>query len=104
MTPETEKLIAEFPELSEEAAKLIFIRQSAQEAYSNNTMKEATGNILKEVVEISTISDMTKEYVAMHIGNLEKARSFLAAFTQGIMNHGFTILVQGNTIFRLRWI
>lgn len=84
MEPETEKLIAEYPELSVEEAKLLFIRKSGQEAYCEDKIAEGTKSILKEIIELSTVASMSKDEIAQHIGNLEKARSFLAAFTQGL--------------------
>lgn len=71
-------------EIGEEEAKLLFIRKSAQEAYEKGEVVESTKAILKTIVEISLVSNMTKEEIGLHIGNLEKARMFLAAFTQGL--------------------
>lgn len=85
MTPEMEKLIASFPDMTEEQAKLVFIRKSAQEAYEKGEIKEATAGILKEIVLLGTVASMTREEVGTHIANLEKVRTFLAAFTQGLM-------------------
>jgi hypothetical protein len=84
MEPETQKLIDEWPELSQEEAKLMFIRKSAQEAFSENKIKEATADMLKTVVKEATIASMSKEEIGQHIGNLERVRSYLAAFTQGL--------------------
>ena len=85
MEPETQKLINEWPDLSPEQAKLIFVRQSAQEAYEQGKIQEATNSILKEVTEIATCASMDINQIAEHIGNLEKVRNYLAAFTQGLM-------------------
>lgn len=85
MEPQTRELIASWPNMSEEEAKLLFIRKSAQEAYEQNNIKEATKSILKEIVVTSTVNSMSREEIGLHIANLEKARSFLAAFTQGLM-------------------
>jgi len=85
LEPKTKELIAQYPELSVEEAKLIFIRQSAQEAYINNQIETATKDILKEIIEIATVASMSKEEIGQHIGNLEKVRGYLAAFTQGLM-------------------
>lgn len=85
MEPETQKLIASWPDMTEEQAKLLFIRQSATKAFENGNILEATKEILAEIVKVSTVSNMTKAEIAVHIGNLEKARTFLAAFTQGLM-------------------
>ena len=84
MEPETIAKINSYPEMSEEEAKLLFIRKSATEAYEKGEIKEATKFILTTIVEIATVSNMSKEDIAQHIGNLEKARSFLASFTQGL--------------------
>lgn len=84
MEPQTLEQIKSWPQMTEEEAKLLFIRQSAQEAYAKGEIKEATKDVLKSIVEISTVNSMTKEEIGLHIGNLEKARSFLAAFTQGL--------------------
>lgn len=73
-----------YPEMTEEEAKLIFIRKSAQEAFEKGEIEEATKGILKVIVEITFVSNMTKEEIGSHIGNLEKAKAFLAAFTQGL--------------------
>ena len=86
MEPETEKIIAQYPELSEYQAKLIFIRKSAQEAYSKGEIEYATKGILVEIVKEATISTMTKESINEHIKHLEKARAFLVAFTQGLLS------------------
>lgn len=88
MEPELEKLISEYPDLSEQEAKLIFIRQSAQEAFEKGEIKEATDGFFVEVKEVLDCSNMSKEDISMHIGNLEKVRDFLAAFTQG-MSQGY---------------
>lgn len=72
------------PEMSEEESKLLFIRKSAQEAYEKNEVLEATKGILKTIVEVSIVSTMSKDEIGLHIARLEKARAFLAAFTQGI--------------------
>lgn len=85
MEPETQKLISQWPDLSPEQAKLIFVRQSAQEAFEKGEIKEATEKILEEIKEISTVSNMSREDIGSHIGNLETARNILAAFTQGLM-------------------
>lgn len=85
MEPQTRELIASWPNMSEEEAKLLFIRKSAQEAYEQGNIAEATKEILKEIVVTSTVNSMTREEIGLHIANLEKARSFLAAFTQGLM-------------------
>lgn len=74
----------EHPELSKEAVKLLFIRKSAAEAYASGEIKEATKGMLIEIAEIITASSMSKEDLGVHIGNLDKARSFLAAYTQGL--------------------
>lgn len=85
MTPETIAEIKSWPNMSEEEAKLLFIRRSATEAFEKNEIESSTKSILVSIVEISTVSSMTREEIGMHIANLEKARSFLAAFTQGLM-------------------
>lgn len=72
------------PEISELEAKLLFIRKSAQEAYEKGEIVGETKTVLKSIVEILVVDNMTKEQVGLHIGNLEKARAFLAAHTQGI--------------------
>lgn len=70
--------------INEHEAKLLFIRQSAQEAFEKGQILEATKTILKTIVEVSLVSNMTKEEIALHIGKLEEARQYLAAFTQGL--------------------
>jgi len=84
MEPELEELIASFPEVSEESAKLIFIRKSAQRAYEEGEIKQETFKFFKEIVTIATTSNMSKEDISSHIGNLETIRDYLAAFTQGM--------------------
>lgn len=71
-------------QMSEHEAKLLFIRKSAQEAFEKGEILEATRTILKTIVEVSLVSNMTKEEIGVHIGKLEQARSYLAAFTQGL--------------------
>jgi len=84
MTPELERLIATFPDLTEEQAKLIFVRKSAQEAFEKGELEESTSGMLKEVVTIITCSNMHN--IEEFIGNLEKARNYLASYTQGVMS------------------
>lgn len=84
MTPETLEIIKNYPEMTEEEAKLLFIRKSAQEAYEKGEIEEATKGILRTIVEVTFVNNMTKEEIGAHIGNLERAKSFLAAFTQGL--------------------
>jgi hypothetical protein len=84
MEPQTLETIKSWPDMTEEEAKLLFIRKSAQEAFEKGEIIESTKGILKEIVELTIVSNMTKEQIGLHIGNLEKARSFLAAFTQGL--------------------
>lgn len=79
-----QELIASYPELSEEEAKLIFIRQSAQEAYEKGEIKESTDTFFIEVIQIATAASMSRDDIGQHIGNLEKIRDYLAAFTQGL--------------------
>lgn len=76
--------IKNYPEMTEEEAKLLFIRKSAQEAFEKGEIEEATKGILKVMVEVTFVGNMTKEEIAQHIGNLERAKSYLAAFTQGL--------------------
>lgn len=85
MEPTTLDMIKSWPNMTEEEAKLIFIRKSATEAYANGEIESATKDILKTVVELIVVNSMSKDLIAEHIGNLEIARSFLAAFTQGLM-------------------
>jgi hypothetical protein len=70
---------------SPELAKKLFIRDSAREAYKtgNGSIKEVTSNTLKEVIDLVTVGSMTKEEIGIHISNLETARSYLSALTQG---------------------
>ncbi len=70
--------------MTEEEAKLLFIRKSAQEAYEKGDIEESTKGIFKEIVKEVFVGSMTKEEIGMHISRLEKARTFLAAFTQGL--------------------
>lgn len=85
MEPELQNQVKEWKSaMSEEEAKLLFIRQSASEAYDTDKVVEATKGILKTIVELTIVSTMTKEEIGLHIGRLETARSYLAAFTQGI--------------------
>lgn len=71
--------------MTEESAKLIFIRQSATEAYAKGEIENATTNLIREIVPIMTVASMSKEETGSHIYNLEKARAYLAAFTQGVV-------------------
>ena len=84
MEPETVAKIKSYPEMSEYEAKLLFIRKSATEAYEKGEIQEATKTILRTIVEVAMVSNMSREDIGFHIGNLERARSFLAAFTQGL--------------------
>jgi len=85
MEPKTLEIIASYSNMTEEEAKLLFIRKSATEAYANNEIAQATKTILVSICEISIVASMSKEEISSHIANLEKARSFLAAFTQGLV-------------------
>ena len=80
-----EQLIAKWPELSPEHVKLIFIRSKGEEAFVQDKVKEATVEILKEVAEVATCANMSRKAICEHIGNLEKARDYLSAYTQGLM-------------------
>ncbi len=71
--------------MTDDEAKLLFIRQSAAEAFAKGEIEESTKGILKEIVILCTVASMQKETIGDHIGNLEKARSYLAAHTQGLM-------------------
>lgn len=84
MEPETEKLIASYPELTTEEAKLVFIRKSAKEAYEKGEIEKATEDFFIEINKIATCASMSKEEIGTHLGNLEKVRDYLAAFTQGL--------------------
>ena len=84
MEPTLVATIKSWPTMTEEEAKLLFIRKSASEAYAKGEIQEATKDILKLIVEVSIVNSMTKEEVGLHIKNLETARAFLASFTQGI--------------------
>jgi hypothetical protein len=83
MTPEFEKLIASYPEVSEETIKLIFLRDSARKAYIENEISSNTGRVLQEIIELGTISNSTKEEIGIHIANLEKCRAFISCIIQG---------------------
>jgi hypothetical protein len=85
MEPTSRQIIESWPETTEESAKLIFIRQSATEAYANGQIEAATKEFVKEIVPILVVASMSKEQIGIHIANLERARAFLAAFTQGLV-------------------
>jgi len=68
--------------LSPDVAKRLFIRNSAIEAYKSGEIATATENATKEIIDLM-VSHMTKDQIAQHIGNLEKARALLGSLTQG---------------------
>lgn len=68
--------------LSPDVAKRLFIRSSAIEAYKSGNISTATENATKEIIDLM-VSHMTKDQIAQHIGNLEKARAILGSLTQG---------------------
>ena len=84
MTPELSDIIASYPEMSPEAAKLIFIRDTALKSYVENALLSASKETLSEIVTLGTVSAMDKATIAQHIGNLEKARDYLSAHIQGL--------------------
>lgn len=83
LTPEFENLIASYPEVSEETIKLIFLRDSAKKAYIEDKISSNTGQVIKEIIEIGTISSSTKDEIGIHIANLEKCRAFISCIIQG---------------------
>ncbi len=84
MTPELESIIAAYPELDPEQAKLIFLRDSAMKSYVEDEIGKRTKETLSEVIELGTVASMSKEEIGIHIANLEKARNYLSALIQGL--------------------
>lgn len=84
MTPEFKDLITSYPDMSAEAAKLIFIRDTALKSYVENALLNSSKETLSEIVTLGTVSAMDKATIAQHIGNLEKARDYLSAHIQGL--------------------
>lgn len=86
MEPELRKQIKEWEKmLTPEQAKRLFIRDSAYKAYKtgNGSIQEVTTEALKEVINLATVGNMTKEQIGMHIANLEQARVLLSSLVQG---------------------
>lgn len=83
MEPELKDQIKSWEKaLSPDVAKRLFIRNSAIEAYKSGEIASATENATKEIIDLM-VSHMTKDQIAQHIGNLEKARALLGSLTQG---------------------
>jgi hypothetical protein len=85
MTPEFKKLIEDFPEVSEENLKLIYIRDSARKAFVDQNIATATAELLRELIQLGTISEAgNDDEIRIHLANLEKCRTYLSAHIQGI--------------------
>lgn len=69
--------------MNEETAKKLFIRNQALTAYREGTVQETSETVIREIFESLSVSAMNKNEIALHIGQLEKARALLAALTQG---------------------
>lgn len=84
MTPEFENMIAQYPELSEESVKLIFIRDRAKKAFIEDKIREATSETFKDIITLGTIASASKDDISIHIGNLERCRNYLSCLIQGL--------------------
>ena len=84
MEPETVAKISKWQAaMNEETAKKLFIRTKALEAYRTGTVQANSEETIREIFDILSVSAMNKSEIALHIGQLEKARALLAALTQG---------------------
>jgi hypothetical protein len=84
MEPELVEKIKDWNgKVNEETAKKLFIRSESLRAYKENSIKENSERVIKEIVENISVSFMSKEEIGMHIAQLEKARALLASLTQG---------------------
>ena len=84
MIPETLEQIRQLPEMTDEAAKLIFIRSQSEKSYFEDRLRENFGVIAKELIELGTVASVSRDTVGIHIANLELAREYLSALLQGI--------------------
>ena len=69
--------------MNEDTAKKLFIRNKALEAYKAGEVRVNSEETIREIFETLSVSAMNKSEIALHIGQLEKARALLAALTQG---------------------
>lgn len=84
LEPETVAKISKWQAaMNEETAKKLFIRNQALTAYRAGTVQETSEGIIREIFDSLSVSAMNKSEIALHIGQLEKARALLAALTQG---------------------
>lgn len=84
MIPETLEQIKALPEMTDEAAKLIFIRSQSEKSYFEDKLRENFGIVAKELIELGTVASVSRDTVGIHIANLELAREYLSALLQGI--------------------
>ena len=84
MTPEFKNQIDSYPEITEDTVKLIFIRDRAKSSYVNDTIGSSTKEMIQEIIELGTVSSMSKEDIGIHIANIEKCRQYLSAHLQGL--------------------
>jgi len=79
MNQETKDIIAGYPNISVEDAKIIFIRQAARDDFKKRSAD------FQALVEIPTpIKDATREQVIAYIGFLEKFIVHLKSYQQGL--------------------
>ena len=84
LEPETIAKISKWQAaMNEETAKKLFIRNQALSAYRESKIQETSSEVIREIFESLSVSAMNKSEIALHIGQLEKARALLAALTQG---------------------
>jgi hypothetical protein len=69
--------------MTEDQAKKLFIRSEALKAYKENRVEANSMAIIGEIIDSISVSGMSKDNIALHIGQLERARALLAALTQG---------------------